>query len=490
MVPDSGAIDVGATTLDDIFSANPHDPASANLANVEAFAETRFNGMLGFSSGFGSRVNVAAPGDNVLGLFLAGNTYDAVALENAGGTSASAPEVAAAAAIAIQVAKLTGHPFTSATQVRDALVATGTPVANPPQTDVVANVGPQVSVRRVVEQLLANAAKPVAPGIARVAVHGRRGGSYIASGNTRDTNDAAYVTALDPAFIKLDGPFTIQENSRGVAFPGSDTGADLNSYITIAPDWEGIPANATYRLTVAGRPAQVIARTPYARLLPAQLFAAAGLTMTPGTSHTLSLTYSATTGLHTIAESTFQLTFGPPAPASRLVLAPHVPAVVTGATIPVTYDLRGYPAGQLSSPTVDVSCPGTASTTQSELGIVPCYTAPLTSTNGTVNVPVSALAGAGTYSVWIDLQPGIDRIRLGHQRPRVHARGRGYRATAGPAAVARPRRPGIAPSRRPVQEQRSRCRTTSRASRVPPARSSSWPHRRPHRSSTCSGTTR
>ena len=31
---------------------------------------------------------------------------------------------------------------------------------------------------------------------------------------------------------------------------------------------------------------------------------------------------------------------------------------------------------------------------------------PLTAPNGTVNVPVSALAGAGTYTLWIDLQPG------------------------------------------------------------------------------------
>ena len=406
VVPDSGAIDVGATTLDDIFSANPRDPAQAALANVKAFPETRYNGQLGYSSGFGSRVNVSAPGDNVDAFYRSGTDADAVGLESVGGTSASAPEVAAAAAIALQVARLTGHPLASAAQVRDLLVATGTPVANPPQSDVPLNVGPQVSVRRVVEQLLATAGHPVQPGIARVAVQGRRTGNVIAFYNERYANDAFFTAALDPSYIKLDGPYTRAIDSTSVAWPGSDTGADLNSYVTLAPDWEGIPANASYRLTVAGQPSRVIATTPYARLLPAQLFAAAGVALTPGATRTLSLTYRASVGLHSVAESTFALTFGPPAPNSRLVLAPTVPPVVTGATIPVAYDVRGYPADKLRAPVLNVSFPGEDSLQFGGIGLYPYYTTQLTATIGTVNVPVSALAGAGTYTIWIDMQPG------------------------------------------------------------------------------------
>ena len=406
VVPDSGAIDVGSSTLDDIFSANPQDPAMAALANTKAFTETRYNGTLGFSSGFGSRVNIAAPGDNINTLAKFGLGYDAVALVNTGGTSASAPEVAASAAVALQVARLTGHPFTSATQVRDALVATGTPVANPSQSDVPLNVGPQVSVRRIVEQLLGAAGNAVQPGIARVAVHGRRSGSYIAQNNTNTVNDAVFVTALDPAYIKLDGPYTRTIRSHGITFPGLDTGADLNSYITIAPDWEGIPANATYRLTVAGQPARVVATTPYARMLPMKLFAAGGVPMTPGVSRAISLTYSASVGLHVVAESTFQLTFGPPPASSRLVMAPAVPPVVSGSTIPVSYDLRGYPSALLSAPVLNVSMPGTAKADFLAVGLVAYYTVPLTGTTGTINVPVSALAGAGTYAMWIAMQPG------------------------------------------------------------------------------------
>ncbi|HEY6233891.1 MAG TPA: S8 family serine peptidase, partial [Candidatus Elarobacter sp.] len=401
-----GAIDVGATTLDDVISANPQDPALARLANVKAFAETRYNGALGFSSGFGSRVNVSAPGDNINALFRSGIDVDTVGLENVGGTSASAPEVAAAAAVALQVARLTGRPLASVAQVRDLLIATGTPVATPPQSDVPLNVGPQVSVRRAVEQLLAGAGTPVQPGIARVAVQGRRTGNVIAYYNERYPNDAIFTTALDPSYVKLDGPYTRAITTHAVAWPGSDTGADLNSYVTIAPDWEGIPANASYRLTVAGQPSRTIATTPYARLLPAQLFAAAGVALAPGVTRTLSLTYRASVGLHTVAESTFALTFGPPAPSSRLVLAPHVPPVVSGSTIPVTYDLRGYPPDKLRAPVLDVSFPAEDSLQFGGIGLYPYYSVPLSAPSGTVNVPVSALAGAGTFTVWIDLQPG------------------------------------------------------------------------------------
>jgi hypothetical protein len=401
---DSGAIDVGASTLDDIIAANPLNPAFSNLANTKAFVETRFDGDVGFSSGFGSRVNVSAPGDNILSLNLVGPSFDSVGTGISGGTSASAPETAAAAAIALQVARLTGHPFTAAAQVRDLLATTGNPVTTPPNSDVPLNVGPQVDVRRMVEQQLATAGSPAQPGIARVAIQGRRSGSFVADANLRAFNDATYLTTLDPTMIKLDGPFAQADPAFEATFPGSDTGADLNSYITIAPDWEGIPANATYRLSVAGQPSRVIATTPYVRLLPAQLFAAAGVPLTSGASHTMSLTYSASIGLHAIAESTFQLTFGPPATSSRLVLAPVVPPVVTGSTIPVSYDFTGYPRALLGAPTLNISTPGNGAHQVFGIGLYPYFSLPLSAARGTVNVPVSALAGAGTYTIWIDLQ--------------------------------------------------------------------------------------
>ena len=121
---DSGAIDVGASTLDDIIAANPQNPATANLAATKAFSETRFDGQLGFSSGFGSRVNASAPGDNIEALLLVGPAYNSVSVELVGGTSASAPETAAAAAIALQMGRLAGQPISSPSQVRSLLAGT------------------------------------------------------------------------------------------------------------------------------------------------------------------------------------------------------------------------------------------------------------------------------------------------------------------------------------------------------------------------------
>src|SRR5439155_1408002 len=63
LVADSGAFAVGGVTLDDIFSAPPQ--SGGTLAGVGQFPTTRFNGGGGFSSGFGTRVNISAPSDNI-----------------------------------------------------------------------------------------------------------------------------------------------------------------------------------------------------------------------------------------------------------------------------------------------------------------------------------------------------------------------------------------------------------------------------------------
>jgi len=57
-----------------------------------------------------------------------------------------------------------------------------------------------------------------------------------------------------------------------------------------------------------------------------------------------------------LAKVSFALNFGPADATTRGMHAPLVPAVVSGPTIPVTYDLRGV--RNVSNPTLLVSEPG------------------------------------------------------------------------------------------------------------------------------------
>src|SRR6267378_3807320 len=374
---DSGSIDVGGTTLDDINSAPPQDPANASLAAQHAFPETRWNGFTNFSSGYGSRVNVSAPADNMLGFSHPfGGAADAVEVNLTGGTSASAPETAAAAAVVLQVSKLTGHPFRSPVQVRNFLAQTGTPVPKVPQSDVNNDVGPQINVRRAVEKLLDQAGLTVRPSVARVAIEQRRNFGLF---------DAAFLTATDPAKIDLQGPVS--------SVDGTNTDRNAKAWITIAPDWEGLPPDAQFALSVGGR---TIASTPWARLLPEQILGAAGLPLASTSSRTVNLTYQASAGGEQLAQARFALTFGPVDATIRGMLAPVVPAVVSGPTIPVTYDLRGV--RNVSNPTLLVSEPGRVNPST---GFVyrPIYSLQLSALTGTVQVPVSALQGGGIYGI-------------------------------------------------------------------------------------------
>jgi len=374
---DSGSIDVGGTTLDDINSAPPQDPANASLAAQHAFPETRWNGFTNFASGYGSRVNVAAPSDNVLAFSHPfGGAADAVQVNLSGGTSASAPETAAAAAVVLQVSRLTGHPFRSPVQVRNFLAQTGTPVPKVPQSDVNNSIGPQINVRRAVEKLLQQAGLTVRPSAARVAVAQRRNFGLF---------DAAFLTATDPAKIDLQGPVS--------SVDGTNTDRNAKAWITIAPDWEGLPPDAQFALSVGGR---TIASTPWARLLPEQILGAAGLPLASTSSRTVNLTYQASAGGEQLAQARFALTFGPVDATIRGMLAPLVPAVVSGPTIPVTYDLRGV--RNVSNPTLLVSEPGRVNPST---GFVyrPIYSLQLSALTGTVQVPVSALQGGGIYGI-------------------------------------------------------------------------------------------
>ncbi|MBV9448519.1 MAG: hypothetical protein JO345_21755 [Streptosporangiaceae bacterium] len=376
---DSGAIDVGATTLDDITSAQPQDPANAALVAQHAFPITRYDGFRLFASAYGSRVNVAAPGDNVLGFSHAmGQAADVVQVNRTGGTSASAPEVAAAAAIVLQVARLTadGNVAGNPLAVRQFLERTGTAVPLVPQSDVDNTVGPQIDIGNAVSTLLAGALYHPVPSVPRVAVEQRQNLSALTG---------SIQTATDPGAISLSGRL-------------------LRAWITIAPDWVGLPSSGVrYQLTAAGGPGTTLATTPWARLQPSQLLAAAGEPVVATVPRTVSLSYTASVGGRTLATATVALTFGPSDGTSLSTLAPIVPAVSNGPVIPVRYDLSGV--SPMTNPVLVVSEPGRVDPATG-LFFHTAYSTPVTALSGTINVPVPALPGAGIYGIGIQSSPG------------------------------------------------------------------------------------
>src|SRR5262249_10266489 len=151
---------------------------------------------------------------------------------------------------------------------RDFLRQTADAVPAVPQSDTALQVGPQLNVGRAVETLLGRGGVHVAGAVARVGVAQRQ---------AIGLQGGEVVTAPDPTQIDLTGPL-----SAG----GTPTDRHELSWITIAPDWEGLPSNARFALTVTGKPRAVLATTRWARLLPAQILAAAGLPLASTTSRT------------------------------------------------------------------------------------------------------------------------------------------------------------------------------------------------------------
>jgi hypothetical protein len=404
---DSGSIDVGGTTLDDVLAHWPQSTLPSGRAQP-VYAETRWDGLTLFSSGFGSRVNVSAPSDNVLALEHSGANDDSVAVAVQGGTSASAPEVAAVAAVVQQVGRLTGHPFMSVTALRTFLEQTGTPVSAVPQADVNIDVGPQVDLHRAVESLFSQAGVHEQPAVSRVAIGQRRELTQLAFVFDIGSWGNVFVTDTDPSNINL----------QDSAFPdltaqAPPKGSDYNAYtgfITIAPDWEFVPAGAKYQLFAENNPRAIIATSSSARLLPQQILEAAKLPLASASTRTVQLTYRAVSGSRLLAQASVPLTFGPADATADFIPPPQTPPVVDGAFIPVTYDLTAV--RNVASPYLTISYPGAridwlygflasnpSSYPHHQVGEGWAYSVALPNLKGTVRIPVSALQGGGVYAI-------------------------------------------------------------------------------------------
>jgi hypothetical protein len=415
VVPDSGAIAVGGTTLDDTIGVPPQD--GGPLAHTGTFAETRLNGDTSFSSGFGTRVDVSAPSDNIAALMHRCLSYgnckptDAVTVLD-GGTSAAAPMTAAVAADLLQVAKATGHPLTPA-GVRSRLEHTGRAVPTQGQIDRPLRVGPQLDMTAAVESLL-QPQEP--PAIVRLSTAHR-----VATGDA----GAEFVEMTNPDAIDLQGP------QDGL---GEQLGEGLVGPITFGIDSAGGRgvAGVTYSLDVNGH--TFYSPTPSIRLTPAELLSAAGLPLASSSDRTIRVTAQIRTGGDVMASRSEPLTFGPTDGTHAMAPAPVAAAVVhEGSGVKVRYDLRGV--RHLSAPELIVSSINHWSYASAPLYRIG-YSVPLTGTSGTVTVPASAFAaGGGVYGLTV-LQDST--LRIGGAVASIRVEGSSASARPGAPSLAAP----------------------------------------------------
>ncbi|MGW1797330.1 S8 family serine peptidase [Streptomyces sp. NPDC001984] len=387
-VLDSGAIAAGGTTTDDTLSVPPQNGGAASANGT--WATTRLNGSGVFSSGFGTRVDVSAPSDGIPAFEHdpRGGTAQSVAEVLSGGTSASAPEIAAAAAVVLQASRLTGqHP--SPDDVRSLLERTGRAVPTPPQIDQPLHVGPQLDVTAALQAVLAKAqgsqADTGTPRIVRLSVAHRQ---------TEGGLGSSYLEATDPGRIDLAGP--------------GDTGEGLVGPVTIGADVTGLPdrQGVSYALRIGHH--QFTSDVPAIRLTPTQMLTAAGLPVVSTTDRQVALTFEVRHGRQVLASAAHELTFGPTDGGYVESLAPVVqPVVSTGHSVQVSYDLTGV--RNVSSPKLVVSGVGHWNPALAPI-FSASYTAPLTGLRGTVTVPASAFsAGGGIYGIGILENPTGNR---------------------------------------------------------------------------------
>jgi hypothetical protein len=378
--PDTGAIAAGGTTLDDTL---------AGPAGSPTVAETRISGFGTFSSGFGSRVNLSAPSDNIpafvhpvqTAFTPAGGPSD-VNVVLSGGTSASAPEIAAAAAVVLQASRLAGHHLTPV-DVRALLERTGRPVASPQQIDRTLPVGPQIDLTAATQAALGDKLK-AKPALVRLSVAHR-----VTLGGL----GGQFTETTDPRHIDL-GNVASGGNGEGLVGP-----------VTFAGDVTGLPSGAVaqYRLTEGSTVWR--SSTPAIRVTPRRLLDAAGLPVVSTSDRSVKLRYDVLIKGHVVASASRTVAIGASDGAYAEAQAPTAPAAAPlGRSVTVHYDLSGVQA--MSDPAIAVSGVGHWNPALGPI-FSPAWTRPLTATSGRLTIPASAFhGGAGLYGIGIIQRPG------------------------------------------------------------------------------------
>jgi hypothetical protein len=376
-VVDDGVIAAGATTTDDTL-------ASADIS-TGTYPAIRYDGSANYASGFGSRIDLSAPGDDLPSFYRQpgfGVSPQTVEVVLNGGTSAAAPEIAAAIADVLQAAKAAGTQLTPA-QVRQILIETGRTVAQAPQADQPLNVGPQLDVTKAVEKVLSRKF-PISAGAVRMSVAERQ---VLPS-----ASGTAFTEDTDPAAIDLSGPADAS---------GQPSGQNAVSPITFGLDMTGAQPGTSYRLQIGGH--TIYSPAPYVRLLPGQILSDAGLPLTSTSDdRSVTVTMQAVRDGRIVGQQSQALTFLAGDGTYEQAQAPVLPGkAALGEPVTVSYDLTNV--RNVSDPRLILSSVGhyTPSAGVDDFNVA--WSTPLTALKGTVTIPASAFeaGGGGLYGVGI-----------------------------------------------------------------------------------------
>jgi hypothetical protein len=347
-VIDSGSNDAAADTLNDVFNNSPYnDRIDDSVSHSQHTTETRWTGQQNFHTGFGSRANVSAPGDDILIMAQVedanGRPVDPVSSfpRLIGGSSASAPEVAGAAAVVRQAARLLGTPL-SATQIRSLLFSTGRENVAPAFDLSNASIGRHLDLTAAVQALFDHAHANANPSFARMTVAQRK-----AALTPTDLRSAFYTdTPQDP----LRGTATI-DLSQGLVAPSSRTNETVGETgdNVFAPITFGVDAlfmsklNLKWTLQLGKRKVNVPGKlfdagVPSLRLLPSEIFELLGEPVTSRADRVVTVT--ASSGKASISTD---VTFKGQRDASYTHAIPPSfdPVFTSGDNVRFAYDLRG-----------------------------------------------------------------------------------------------------------------------------------------------------
>ena len=210
-IPDSGAIDVGATTLDDISSANPQDPAMAGARQRESIrgdALQRHARILERLRKPGERVRARATTSTRS--FAAARMPDTVGLAES--SAARRRRRRKSQLRQRSRCRSRGSPAIRSTARRKCAICSSRP-ARRSRTRRNPTSGSTSARRSACAASSSSCSRtpvsPVQPGHrARRGARPPERQHHRGRSTSAMSNDGVFITALDPSYIKLDGPFT------------------------------------------------------------------------------------------------------------------------------------------------------------------------------------------------------------------------------------------------------------------------------------------